>query len=316
MQNRAVITAATLALAGDSPPSQADLAGDASLEPFRVERFQDDKSVGPRPTERSRHTPLSLRLARETRRLLNAAGLSDDAVKGPATGLVSGSRYGCSMVYDLNRRLRDRGPRGIDAVCFAQATHNYPISVAAIELGLNGPCAALVGSPVAGMEALVCAVDWLRDGRCDRVIVAAYEDLDGVATEHLRRQTSEVGAFQEAMALLFIETGSAAERRGAPILAELRGVTILPRDAGAQDVSAMASRAFDSGKQEILHSIAGLGGRASSCLGASGLAEIALRVAYERENRERNWMIGAFDPSAGGAVAAVSVSPAEREIAA
>lgn len=248
-------------------------------------------------------------------RLFGQANLTLDDRVGAVTGLVSGSRYGCSIVYDMHRRLRESGPRGVDAVGFAQATHNYPISACAIEFGLKGPLAALVSSPAAGMEALVCASDWLREGRCKRVIVAAYEDFDGMVTEHLKLARNGAGAMREAMALICMETADVAAARQAPVLAELRGTMITPARTGRTEIGDRARRMFGDDVAAYGNRIAGIEGDIGICLGATGLAELALSLMPgAQDSADRDWLVGAVDSGTGGAIAAIRLLPAQQEI--
>ncbi len=204
-----------------SPPVSGASFGPAfiwSLDNSTYEA-QDKRSKG-------RHTRPSFRLNRMISRLLVQAGLAPEIIGGPRTGLVSGSHFGCAQVYDMHNRLRRHGPRGIDAIRFAQATHNYPVSAAAIDFGLQGPCFAIVSTKAAGLDALTCALDWLNDDRCDRVIVAAFEDFTPELTAVLdqKRCRNSAQVFSESMVLMLLERQSTAAARGlhhAPALASL-----------------------------------------------------------------------------------------------
>lgn len=195
---------------------------------------------------KARMTRPSHRLAALIRRLCAAARLPLAELSGPGTGLVSGSQFGCAQVYDMHSRLLRQGPRGIDAVRFAQATHNYPISAAAIEFGLQGPCLAVVSGPQAGADALTCATDWLSDARCDRVLVAAYEDFAPPLTTYLQQRvtvTPDV-LFGEAMVLLLLERQEDALARGlqpAPLPLEPKRAGPAPEDVDYLGANALVA---------------------------------------------------------------------------
>jgi len=215
---------------------------------------------------RGRFTRPSFRLGQMINRLLKQTGLTPDCIRGPRSGLVSGSQFGCAQVYDMHSRLRRFGPRGIDAVRFAQATHNYPISAAAIDFGLQGPCLAVVSTALAGLDALQCAFDWLRDDRCDRVLVAAYEDFAPPLTTHLaqRCRANPTKSYGEAMVIVLLER---------PALAAARGLENLP-------MLSVSSAKMESGPGKNQNLGQGQGTTLDLCpdgidyLGASGLVAL------------------------------------------
>jgi hypothetical protein len=288
MSEDIVITAVDLVLAGQDPPPERPQAAGTALGPFRIETICDP--VDPAGVQRSRHTPLSARLRISLEVLAARAGLSAEALAGPGTGVVSGSCYGASLVHDGHRQLRAAGPRGLDAVGFAQATHNYPVSACAIELGLKGPCAALAGSRVSGMQALLCAYDWLRERRCDRVLVAAYEDIRGAVADHLAASPPRAGVVREAMVTLCLETAGPALARGAVPLARVRSMAVLPPAARPT-------------------------GGAEDFLGASGLVELA-RALTGRVPAGAEIAVAAHGSSQGGVTAVLCPWSAQGEIAA
>ncbi|MBV2358174.1 hypothetical protein KUH32_00160 [Thalassococcus sp. CAU 1522] len=184
------------------------------------------------PAERGRHTRVSHRLSSLVPRLLDRAGLAPQALAGSSCGIVSGSVYGCSQVYDMHRRLKRFGPRGVDAVRFAQATHNYPVSACAIEYGIEGPCLSILNAETAGLDALQCAHDWLRAGRCTRVLVTAYEDFASPTGDHLagraRPHLCSGQGYGEAMVVVLLETARAAAARGRTDLPVLTSIGTVP----------------------------------------------------------------------------------------
>lgn len=223
-----------------SPPAEAHdpmiHGGDATFGSFGL-RFLDHSAFESlTPRQRGRLTRPYARLAAMIGRLLKDTGLDAAELSGPRTGLISGSTFGCSRVYNIHKRLRRMGPRGIDAVRFAQATHNYPVSACAIDYKIEGPCLAVVSTETAGFDALLCAWDWLKDERCDRVLVTAYEDFAPPLTSHLARRAKDNPGrvFGESMVLLLLERKDLAEARGCYGLPMLSAVAPLKaHNAGA-----------------------------------------------------------------------------------
>lgn len=311
MSDSIVVTATAYQMAkADCDPAASDR--------FRIHRLE------PEPTDHRRHTPVSQRLIRMVGELAEQAGLDREQLAGPATGIVSGSRYGCALVFDMHRRLRDKGPRGIDAVSFAQATHNFPVSACAIEYGIRGPGVALVSSAAAGMEALLCAADWLAEHRCQRVIIAAFEDLDGAAARHLHHIAApDAAPVHEAMALVMLERADSAAARGAPVLAEITDtVTLRAGDWSADTLSAeclatnrpafagsATKRLPATGTQIAIarHGAAAIGSLdLPDCLAPGGL--IALIQAIQ--SGQDDWLAGALDLHLGGVAARLSLTQA------
>ncbi len=277
MSDSFVISSAVYALGGhDVLPAVRRRTG-ASFGLFELRRLERTTFDDNQDAARQRHTPVSFRMSRMTGELMAMAGFEPDGYVGADTGIVSGSSYGCAAVFDLHRRLCKGGPRGIDAVRFAQATHSFPISMTAIDHGLKGPAAALVSSDAAGTEALVCALDWLRDGLCTRVVVAAFEDFDTPIAEHVACTMPEgTGSVSEAMVLLLVETAAAAVERRAPVLAEITGLRFhgRRRDRGAQHALCLRLPGAERGPDA---SIAGADDP-GNCLGATDLIKLALLV--------------------------------------
>lgn len=103
-------------------------------------------------------------------------------------GVVSASRFGCVAATDETRKgLRRGGILGIDPVRFAKATHVYPVAVAAMERGWQGPVTAFVGGEEAAQHALLFAADQIQLGSADMMIVAGYEELADEVVMYLER---------------------------------------------------------------------------------------------------------------------------------
>ncbi|WP_269584459.1 beta-ketoacyl synthase N-terminal-like domain-containing protein [Roseibium sp. Sym1] len=319
MKASIVISAIAMDLADEKSLPPGLQAPDESLGDFSLIRLDRGAFEAHRKRERQRHTPVSFRMSQLVTKLLSNAALSKEAAAGAATGLVSGSRYGCSIVFDMHRRLARYGPKGIDAIRFAQATHNYPVSCCAIEFGFKGPCTAMVSSRAAGMEAFQCACDWLLDRRCDRVVVTAFEDFGSPVDDHIRRTATQSGPVFEAMVCLMLERKELAEARGLTALADLTGTAILNRVSG--NCGSVGKRLFGRDLPEfgfaVSRSPADFRDRcnpassldAGECIGASGLVELAQLLGggslLQDKTTPRHWMVGACDPLTGGIAAGI-----------
>ncbi|WP_425101082.1 beta-ketoacyl synthase N-terminal-like domain-containing protein [Tropicibacter sp. S64] len=278
---------------------------DAPFGPFPVYCLDHAAAEADGRMSRARHTRVSWRLDNMISRLLDLTGLSRDAIAGPRTGLISGSQYGCAQVYEMHMRLRRNGPRGVDPVSFAQATHNYPVSAAAIEYGIEGPCLAAVSFESAGLDALQIAVDWLNAGRCDRVLVAAYEDLASPIADHLAARARDMPgtAYGEAMVLLLLERERAAVARGH------HGLPVLTRVAPVRMPCGVGLRVF--AEQATRPST--LAPRPLDYLAAGGLLALhdLLSRAEGGVHAGEQWQIAARGSAGAGIAASVTIRQAE-----
>ncbi|QCT20302.1 hypothetical protein FEM41_11905 [Jejubacter calystegiae] len=218
MKERIVFTGAVKLL------PQPVVAANHCRENTSVIRFTDDEELLALSHQSKRQTLLSMLLNQQCERLFQQAGLGIDDIRGTDTGLVSGSYYGCmSTTQNISDALWQKGPRGVDVIEFAKATHSFPLSAASIEFTLLGPTAAVVSGEFAGLDALMMANDWLLSGRCQRVIVVGYEHFSPLLEEHLREITGEeqAGLYSDNLSILLLETYSSAVARQASVMAEL-----------------------------------------------------------------------------------------------
>jgi 3-oxoacyl-[acyl-carrier-protein] synthase II len=84
----------------------------------------------------------------------------------------------------FDRRLRERGPRGVDPRRFPSTSPNLAAGNCTIAFGLLGPSLAVGAGPDADIEALMVAFDLIAAGDADSVIVVAAEQV-GDAVEAL-----------------------------------------------------------------------------------------------------------------------------------
>ncbi|HEX3048062.1 MAG TPA: beta-ketoacyl synthase N-terminal-like domain-containing protein [Bacillota bacterium] len=161
-----------------------------------------------------------------------------EVAKDPAAvGILSGSLFGsfqtnCQSIIDLTVK----GPKFIDPEMFPLTSHNYPISLAAIEFGLKGPITSFIKSTNAGLQALSYGVQLLRSGLAKQMIVVAYEEINKINMAVLQEKTKlssrksdskpwsldSGGSFlAEGCGGLVIEDYESAKERGAQILGEV-----------------------------------------------------------------------------------------------
>lgn len=93
------------------------------------------------------------------------------------TEFVAATWYGTSHVAEvMHEQLREAGPKWLDPEQFLHYSPHAMVSAAALDLGLGGASATLVG-PDAEFQAVAHAVRRIRSGRAATVVVAEYEAL-------------------------------------------------------------------------------------------------------------------------------------------
>ena len=205
-----------------------------------------------------RHTKLSYRVSLLLEQLFESSGLPANVISGPDSGFVSGSGYGCmSTTQGIHTTLRNDGPRKIDAIEFAKSTHSYPLSINGIKYQLLGPSVAVVSSEIAGVDAIQCAMDWIKSERCKRVLVVAYESFSPLLADHVltvNRELTGSCSFIESVSVLLLERRKDVTARGGKILATIDAVKTF--GGIGEDL-----------KRQLFHSMSNLWNRNSSSLG-------------------------------------------------
>jgi acetyl-CoA acetyltransferase len=106
----------------------------------------------------------------------------------PRKGVVVGTAAATIEIDEaFDRRLRERGPRGVDPRRFPATSPNLAAGNCTIAFGLLGPSLAVGAGPDADIEALMVAVDLIAAGDADSVIVVAAEQV-GDAVEAVRKR--------------------------------------------------------------------------------------------------------------------------------
>jgi hypothetical protein len=282
------------------------ITGAASLLPEQTSHLYVEDIASPVMTfsaietiEHKRQTMLSAQLLQLCQRLFHQAGWDADSLAGEETGLVSGAYYGCmSTTQEILTALRQKGPRGIDAIEFAKSTHSFPLSAASIAFSLLGPTAAVVSGECASLDALIMAQDWLRAGRCKQVIVVGYEHFSPLLQAHVQHQGIP-GRYGDSLSVVMLETQSNALARSAPVIAELVG---LRRFSGSAESVTRCWRA-------ALHQIA-LSKEACSMhfLGSLQPAAKALEQTVTRDYRQFQRDLCSELPQALGAAAVMQLA--------
>jgi 3-oxoacyl-(acyl-carrier-protein) synthase len=159
------------------------------------------------------------------------AGLGDAELRD--TGIVFSTNFGGAASWEMVCEMQG-GP--VDAELFRQFTLEDAAEYAARHLGIAGPRVTLSNACSSGGNAIGLACDWLRLGRCERVLAGGHDGLmlsSLAGLSILRTITPELcrpfdlhrsgTIFGEGAAVLALETWSSAERRNAKVYGEVLG---------------------------------------------------------------------------------------------
>lgn len=280
MSVRVVVTGRGLICAlGDEPGAvhRAACEGQSALAPvdgfepagltrplgFEVKNFKPKEYLGKknmRPLDRTARL-----LATATHLALADAGWAPEARAEQEIGLVLGSMYGSvRTIAEFDRRAVEAGPMYASPLDFANTVINAAAGQTAIWHGLRGINSTISAGQSSGLQAIAYAAGLIRAGRAPVLLAGGAEELClesflameragliATAGEEAPVPFGTAGGFLpgEGAALLVLEDAEVAARRGARVLAEVRGAALgfdpsVGRDADAAvETSASAIRA-------------------------------------------------------------------------
>ena len=135
---------------------------------------------------------------------LEDAGLPYQGLAG--LGLVLASAYGATATtFDLIDSMIEAGDVCSSPIHFAGSLHNTPASHLAIQLGATGPSLTLSLFEDLVPTALLSARLWLEEGRVDRVLVGAVDELSDL-TGYLWARDGQGPIPGEGAAFLLLST--------------------------------------------------------------------------------------------------------------
>lgn len=201
---------------------------------FDPERVTEKKRL----REGARFIHLALDAAEQA---VRAAGL-DAASLGRAAVIVGVGMGSIRHIEDATRLLDDKGPRRVSPYLIPAMVGNLAAGQIAIHFGCRGPNVSTTAACTSGAMAVGEALWMIRNGRCDVALAGGTESaVDAVALAgfaSLRAASKEEDpalascpyderrngfVLAEGAGVLALESLEHARRRGAPILAELRG---------------------------------------------------------------------------------------------
>ncbi|WP_370067221.1 beta-ketoacyl synthase N-terminal-like domain-containing protein [Streptacidiphilus sp. MAP5-3] len=197
---------------------------------LRVARVEFDRSAAGTARERRRMDKVSQLAVAASRAALGAAAVDGDAAAVAATGVVLGTGIGPMESGErFTVPVLAEGAQEANPAVFTNTVFNGAAGHVAMGLGTKGPTSTLTSGHAAGAAALGVAYDMLRAGRAECLLVPAVEAFSPATLDAYRSIPlfgSAAGrryTLAEAGIALVLERRASAERRGAPILAVVRG---------------------------------------------------------------------------------------------
>lgn len=173
------------------------------------------------------------------------SGLNVDSLDKSRAGVILASGMGgMDVYYDTSSTLANKGPRRVSPFFIPMAITNMAAGEVSIRFGFMGPNFTTTSACASSNHALIAAADQIRLGRADVMLAGgseesvSYVSLSGFANMHAlsRRNDAPQEASRpfdkardgfvigEGAAIMVLESRSHAEKRGAKILATIKGV--------------------------------------------------------------------------------------------
>jgi 3-oxoacyl-(acyl-carrier-protein) synthase len=294
------------------------------IRPFEPKDYLGERNL--RPVDRTAR--LLLVAAQQA---LESSGWTAERRAQHEIGLVLGTVF-CSVrtIAEFDRRAVQLGPSYASPLDFANSVINAAAGQAAIWHDLRGVNSTVAAGEASGLLALAYAADLIRSGRADAVLAGGAEELcyeSFIGCHRAGRLGTEKTvpfdaardgfALAEGAAMLLLEDAASAEKRGARVLAEIRGygeafdVTAGEDEESASAAVARAVRlaledaAVDPADLGVL-SLSANGGRRTDRAEALGVAAALGEAAAQKPVAAIKAMLGEA-LGASGAFQAVSL---------
>jgi len=123
----------------------------------------------------------------------------------PRLGVIIASGYGATgMTYAFIKSLVDDGDVGASPTCFASSVHNSAAAHISIQLGAKGPNLTVSNDHLSVPSALATARIWLAEGRAERVLFGAIDELSDLIGYIRSRTEMEASIPGEGAAFLLL----------------------------------------------------------------------------------------------------------------
>ena len=207
----------------------------AEVKGFDPTNYMDEK----RADRAARCTQFAIA---STKMAMESAGLDISREKPERVGVVIATGGMPSLLADQGEILKKRGPTRIDPLIVSRIAASMVPTQVGLEIGAKGPNSSLNSACASGSDAVGAALNFLRLGHADVMITGGAEaTISTIAVACMGRMGAlsrepdpekasrpfdlnrDGFIFGEGTGMMVLETYEHAQKRGAPILAELAG---------------------------------------------------------------------------------------------
>ncbi len=232
-------------LAGKSGVSAIEKMDTSAYEVhFASEVKQFDASAYFNPRDQKRYSRNIQYAVYAADHAVQSSGLNVESVEKSRAGVIIASGMGgMDIYYEQSAVIANKGPRRVSPFFIPMSITNMAAGEVAIRFGFMGPNFATTSACASSNHAIIAAADQIRLGRADVMVAGGTEEsvtpvsLSGFANMHaLSRRNDEPAkasrpfdknrdgfVIGEGSAILVLESRSHAEKRGAKILATIKG---------------------------------------------------------------------------------------------
>ena len=191
-------------------------------------------------------------LSRTSQLACAAAGKLQDDLRDrndTEVGVVLGTGWSSlDTIVRFEHEAHTVGPRFVDPSLFAETVANVPAGQMSIFFGWSAHNVTVAAGPTSGLEALLCAAEFLDEGRASLIVAGGGDELnfhmlrtlqaDGLASRSAASlplapdSSGPIGG--EGACLFALEAERSAASRGARVLGTLRGGTSRPVEAAGE----------------------------------------------------------------------------------
>jgi len=323
-------------VSGIKPISLFDTGDFAIKAAGEIKDFAPEQILGPK----------GLRTLDRSTKLVNCAAkfaLDDAKLKiseenASRTGVCLGNTFGSlQSVCDFDIEGIREGPRYVNPALFPNTVINSPASEVSIRFGITGFNVTISTGFVAGIDAISYAVDFLKLGRADVVLVGGVEELCAATFIGFYKTGLMRGlSIAEGSAILILEDLDSALKRKADIYAEVLGTAsgwggrqgikeaiqksmdnsgVAPEEIDCIYSAANANNKNDIAERDAIEEL--FTGKpdvavnrikhfTGECYSASAGLQAAAAAGVIREGNLRNVLVNAFGPSGNNASLVIS----------
>ncbi|MFA5394215.1 MAG: beta-ketoacyl synthase N-terminal-like domain-containing protein [Candidatus Ratteibacteria bacterium] len=143
--------------------------------------------------------------------------LEDSGIKvdKKSLGIIMATGFGPhATTYRFLDDILDYGDRNVSPTSFSHSVHNAAVSYIASVLNVNGPTITLAQFAFSFQQALILAKSWLKEGRCEYVLVGAVDELSKTM-EYIFNRKLRVAEDGKIKPFRFLQNSEAVAGEGA-----------------------------------------------------------------------------------------------------